>query len=51
MSASVGPGMLCLVGCPGAGAVTQAGISPEAGNSCQARSGMGEGKDLVSFGI
>lgn len=23
--------MLCLAGCPGAGAITQAGISPEAG--------------------
>lgn len=31
MSGSTGLGVLCLAGCPGAGAITQAEISPEAG--------------------
>lgn len=51
MAARIGLGVLCLAGCPGVGAITKLGFLPRLGSSCQAGSGMGEGKDLVSFSI
>lgn len=49
MSASIGLGMVCLAGCPGWEPSPRLGFLQRLGSSCQAGSGMGEGKDLVSF--